>query len=365
MKFFVSILIFSLTSQIFAQNTAAISVVELSDSIQETSGLLFINNTFITHNDSGDGPYLYQIDTLTGNVIRNVYVSFATSVDWEDICSDNNYIYVGDFGNNLGSRTDLKVLKINKNDYFNTTNDTVVCEIISFNFANQTTFTPNQYFTNYDIEALCSVNDSLFIFTKNWGNSKTNYYSLSKNAGNYSIVSSGEINTNGLVTGAIYNLNKNEILLCGYTVNTSFITKISNFTLNNFANGVILKHTVIPSSASNQIEGITYIENQGYYFSTELHSSGNSELRKIPKQNLVKIEKNTFKTITVYPNPVKNTIMIKGVNVNSLKLFNINNQVVKSGNKNELNVNQLSNGTYYLVIETKSNTIVKKIIISN
>ena len=34
--------------------------------------------------------------------------------DWEEISQDDGYIYLGDFGNNTGDRTDLHILRVEK-----------------------------------------------------------------------------------------------------------------------------------------------------------------------------------------------------------------------------------------------------------
>ena len=89
----------------FCQIQNIIEKHELPAEVIETSGLLFLNGKLITHNDSGDDSNLYEIDTITGNITRTVSVSNATNIDWEDIAQDDTYIYIGDFGNNNGTRT--------------------------------------------------------------------------------------------------------------------------------------------------------------------------------------------------------------------------------------------------------------------
>ena len=86
----------------------------LEDEIQETSGLLFVGDELWTHNDSGNENRLYQLDTMTGAVLREVLIANAENEDWEDITQDNQYIYIGDFGNNEGTRTDLRIYRILK-----------------------------------------------------------------------------------------------------------------------------------------------------------------------------------------------------------------------------------------------------------
>jgi len=137
----------------------------LPSSVKETSGLLYLHQRIITHNDSGGNAELYEIDPATGNVTRTVAVNNATNVDWEAICADDEYLYIGDFGNNAGSRTDLKIYRIRQSDYLEIDNDEVSAEVIHFAYADQTDFTPTNYTTNFDAEAFVALEDQLCIFT--------------------------------------------------------------------------------------------------------------------------------------------------------------------------------------------------------
>ena len=121
-------------------------VTALADSIKETSGLIYLNQKLITHNDSEGRAALYEIDTVSGNVTRSVALSNAT---------------------------------------------------------------------NFDAEALISYGDSLYIFTKNWGDKWTNIYALPKTPGTYQISKADSINAQGLVTGASYNPLSKTILFVG------------------------------------------------------------------------------------------------------------------------------------------------------
>mgnify|MGYP000029410152 FL=1 len=47
----------------------------LPDTVSETSGLIFHNGKLITHNDSGNEPQLFEIDTVTLEITRTVTVS--------------------------------------------------------------------------------------------------------------------------------------------------------------------------------------------------------------------------------------------------------------------------------------------------
>ena len=83
----------------------------LNDSINENSGLDFFNNRLFTLNDSGNSSEIFEISKETGK-IENVFKTNLVNIDWEAITSDSSNLYVGDFGNNLGTRKDLVVHKI-------------------------------------------------------------------------------------------------------------------------------------------------------------------------------------------------------------------------------------------------------------
>ena len=92
----------------------------LQDSaITESSGLVSsrVNpGIFWTHNDSGDGPFIYAFDRQGKS--RGVWrVIGASARDWEDIAAGpgperkRTYLFVGDVGNNDGKRTTVEVYR--------------------------------------------------------------------------------------------------------------------------------------------------------------------------------------------------------------------------------------------------------------
>ena len=79
-------------SALFCQIENFTEKFELPEEVKETSGLLFLNGKIITHNDSGDDANLYEIDSLSGLLLRTISISNATNVDWEDISQDDPHI---------------------------------------------------------------------------------------------------------------------------------------------------------------------------------------------------------------------------------------------------------------------------------
>lgn len=102
------------------QAPAARLLATLSDRrITESSGLVASRRNpgvLWTHNDSGDGPYLFAID-LKGRTLARFRVSGATNVDWEDIAigpgpDGSPALYIGDIGDNGRSRDDLAIYRV-------------------------------------------------------------------------------------------------------------------------------------------------------------------------------------------------------------------------------------------------------------
>lgn len=230
--------------------------------LDETSGLLYYNNTLITHTDSGGKAELYEINPTTGAIIRTVEITNAINVDWEDIAQDASYIYIGDIGNNSGDRTDLKIYKISKADY--DTNDTILsAEIIAFTYEDQVDFTRQPNRTNWDAEGLIAYGDKLLIFTKNWEDLRTNVYAVPKTSGSHSAVLEGSYPINGLVTGADSSPDERVIYLIGYSPSEApfmyTIHDIPEQSLNVFS-GAVSEKIMDIVTFGHQVEGIALFE---------------------------------------------------------------------------------------------------------
>ncbi|HFB99210.1 MAG TPA: T9SS C-terminal target domain-containing protein, partial [Phaeodactylibacter sp.] len=171
----------------------------LSDVVVESSGLVFFDNQLWTHNDGGNPDKIYQIDTLTGEVIKTVIIVYSDNEDWEDITQDETHLYIGDFGNNNGNRSNLRVYKILKSEL---ASGVANPELIQFSYADQTDFTPANNNNDYDCEAFFFYNDSLHLFTKNWIDNKTKHYVIPSSSGTYVANIRETLDVQGLVTGA-------------------------------------------------------------------------------------------------------------------------------------------------------------------
>lgn len=299
-----------IVGSIYAQNCSYNAITILDQTVKETSGLIFFDGKLVTHNDSGDSPNLYEIDTISGAVTRTVSISNATNVDWEDITQDNDYIYIGDFGNNNGNRGDLIIYKIAKADFNSQTS--VTADSILIQYADQIDFTAQPNANNYDCEAMICFEDSLMLFSKNWENEKTYLYTLPKDPGFYNLVKRDSFDTQGTITGATYNPNTNVILLIGYKTTTlsKYMWELAQFQGYDVLQGNNTKCN-INLTGSIQVEAITMKSDFDYFISSEeLTYSGitlDTYLSSYSYGGVSIDEKKKF-TFEIFPNPVDNYI---------------------------------------------------------
>ena len=364
MRIIFGILLLLLLNNINAQYIIISELTELNQQIEETSGLIFFDGRLITLNDSGNPPYLYEIDTINGDILRTVTISNATNVDWEDIAQDSLYIYIADIGNNSGDRTDLKIYRISKSDYI--FNNSIMADTISFVYNNQTDFSSNYHNTEFDAEALSVYNDSLIIFMKDWVNNTTRTYTLPKIPGNYTAFEKNSYNCNGLITGSGYNSNTNTFMLCGYTDNlTPFIVNLSNFSNNNVFSGTNNKIEIIDSIGASQVEGICY-ENNDFFLSRENFTYQTTVIEQmlfkgIFSDNSLTIHNFNNSEIRIMPNPAHNYLSVNiDINrISNLQIFDTIGRKIKTKINNKIiDISRLENGIYILILEL--NNTVKK-----
>ena len=337
-----------------AHGQKIIALTDLHDSIKETSGLIYLNHKLITHNDSGGDPALYEIDSISGRILRTVFIENATNIDWEDICYDSTYVYIGDFGND-GSRTDLKIYRLPILSYFNTPNDTVSVDTINFSFSDQRDFTPNQFATNFDAEALIAYNESLYIFTKNWGDNWTNIYALPKTPGTYQISRLDSIDAGGLVTGATYNASSHTVLLTGYTFDSAFIIDISDLTENGFSSGIVRRYQIsTPPDYSFQIEGIASLGINQYYLSAEELGSLKPALYRLDADVTSVLKLNEEHPVHFYPNPAADVVNVYLNDLSRIEIYDMHGILRKTATEKQICVSDLNKGMYLINIKTTS-----------
>ncbi len=140
-------------------------LADLPSTLREASGAqkTIGSNLIWMINDAGNSPVVYGIN-LKGKIVTSLKINDKNN-DWEELTTDDKgNLYIGDFGNNNNKRTDLVILKVNREDLESTV--PIETEKISFHYPDQKKFPPKKKKQYFDCEAFFFYNDSLYLFTK-------------------------------------------------------------------------------------------------------------------------------------------------------------------------------------------------------
>lgn len=352
----------------FAQTEVPSLITTLDASLSETSGIILYNNKLWTHNDSGGEASIFQIDTTSGSVISVKGVRNAINNDWEDVCRDDTWLYIGDIGNNSGTRESLQIYRILLSELDDELLDSVNSEIISFSYDPaiypETVKSDN---SDFDCEAMIVKGDSIYLFSKNWLNKKCYTYSIPIIPGSYTACRRDTLNTQGLICGADYNPETNMVCLIGYVYGIpapSIFFLLSGFEDDDFFGGTSVRYEL--ELNGYQTESAVFRDNSRVWITNENFLGHTQSLYEItlPGSEAGIILNNPG--LSIYPNPASDEI---NINVgNSVKYrYTITdssgNIVAKSCKKQTFNesikidISGLKPGRYFLELCGQNSTI--------
>lgn len=265
----------------FSQKTEKLSlkkykIAVLSDSLQESSGLTNLDGRLFSFNDSGNTSEIFEIKAGS-SYIKKTFQTGLKNIDWEAITNDGENFYVGEFGNNLGTRKDLKIYQIPFR------NDSVIANFsktIPFFYPEQTDFTPENINNNFDAEAMIFLDGNIHLFTKEWITNTVSHYVIDKNlTENQPAKRLETFETGFVVTDA--SVFENKLYVVGYTKKASVYLMIfeKDETGNLFFNKPLKKFSLGRAFSIGQIEGITATD-KGVYISGERFSI---KIKKVPQ----------------------------------------------------------------------------------
>jgi len=377
----------------FAQTISLTNYTDLAFQINESSGLEYLESSYYTHNDDTDVK-LFEFDLTTGNIVREVVINSASNIDWEDLACDGDYMYIGDFGNNNGNRTNLKIYKCPIEASSGNLDNFVTPEEIKFSYAEQIDFNPGNKNHNFDAEAIISIDTALFLFTKNWVNDKTHIYQLSKTPGTYSVSKIDEIEVPGLVTAAEYIEDLNVVVLIGYTevngvISDNFATIVANFNNNQFSSGDIF-NVDISVSGSKKTEGLVIDDAYNLYVSSEANAGYSQTLYGLNlyavldsflsiNDTIVNPNDTTYmdttntnpddttsilifdqeKLVNFYPNPVDDELNIVYFDLIETHIYDLNGKCIVKSSEKQINLSMLNSGIYFLKLINKAGEIIQ------
>lgn len=234
-------------------------ISNLDQQISETSGLAWIGDRLITHNDKGGKNELFAFG-LDGKVSNTFTIAGAQHVDWEDLAESEEHLYILDAGNNDGDRRNLRIYKVKKSDFdFNQANSFVqVDEVIRFEYPEQTNF-EKQSDHNFDCEALIYLDGFLYLFTKHRLDEQTVLYRLPAGEGDYLAEKINSFQAGVQITGADIRTDGLEVYLIGYNKKQECVLwKLSDYDSGDILSGRKEQIKLGPFVIMGQMEAILY-----------------------------------------------------------------------------------------------------------
>ena len=278
---------------------------ELPQEVSETSGLFFHNGRLWTHNDSGGKPILYAIDTVSFEVVQRITLADVKNKDWEDVCTDGERVFVGDFGNNKGNRKDLRIFTFPLSAIPDEGDATIKVDSISFTFGDQTDFTKRKVH-DFDCEAFFATDEFLYLLSKGWETGTTRMYRLPKASGRYVAEVVNGFDSQGLVTGADYDRQNRVLVIIGYvkTIWKPFMYIIFDF---DEAGVKLPNHRFeMPQLAGAQIEGICFFSDGRCYMTAETSPTMTSRVFKVDFRKWIKKDERMIKELKKLNKRLKN-----------------------------------------------------------
>ncbi|WP_290699658.1 hypothetical protein [Lacinutrix sp.] len=202
--------------------------------------------------DSNNKNNIYGLNAK-GNISKNIDVSNAKNIDWEDLTKDKEgNLYIGDFGNNSRKRKIFTIYKINK-----------IATIASSTKADIINFTLPKNVPSEDFEAFFLWDGLFYIFSKN--DKKTKVITVPNSIGNHEASFYAEYKLEGKntpITAADISADGKQIAL----LNHDKVWLISDFKKPNFFKGNV---TALPFMHKSQKEGLCFKDSKTIYISDE------------------------------------------------------------------------------------------------
>ncbi len=357
----------------------------LNPELNESSGLQVAGGGLWSHNDGGNPPVLFRVDSASGRTVQRVRLTNAANVDWEDLAADATHLYVGDFGNNFGDRRDLRILRVALAD-LGPAADSARAQVIAFRYPDQTDFTPRLHQPNFDCEAMFFARDSLHLFTKNWADFQTRYYTVPAAPGRYVAHLKGTLDVNGLITAADLNPAGTVAALLGYDPRSgaAFAWLLSDFQHTAFFGGNKRRIELPGVLRVGQVEGLAFAGRGRLLVSNERLSNplvtvpaqlaGLAVGRWLPGAALATTPpRNADVGITATPNPARQRLHLArtagAVGAAQVRILNVQGQEVLAdtlaagARQQDLDLAGLTEGVYILEIQLGGRTHTQRLVV--
>lgn len=245
-------------------------VATLPGTLKESSALVVTPHGLFSLSDNSR-PEFFRLDTASGEILQTIGIRNIDFVDKEALAFDGTYFYIGDFGNNLSLRKDLKIVKVDARQIGNQQEVLVDGQVITFHYPEQEMRSVLSKDNSFDCEAMVVAGDSLYLFTKQRSDHQTTLYALPKEPGTYAAIRKAEFDVRGRVTDAALSPDQKTLLLLGYQEKHQypFLWKFTNFRGQDFFAGTAQHQELIREPLNWQTEGIAFIDSRQIFVSCE------------------------------------------------------------------------------------------------
>lgn len=362
----------------------------LPNDLAEISGMVLTDTRWWVHEDSGNDRLFYQISIQNGGILQEVKLKNANNRDWEDITTDGQNLYIGDFGNNNDDRENLGIYKVNLNDIGNGSSPTIdesEWQYIPFSYPDQTDFsTQPEDSTLFDCEAMIWWNNRLHLFTKKRKTYTTDHYAVDPNTWQTTWLES--FNVNGLITGAAVSPDSQVVALVGYDIrNAPVVFTWLLWGWNDPQTDLLFsghKRRIEMGSAliTGQVESIAFKDARSGYISNETTTSGGvtfavQAVRKFDFSNWITNVSSASPEVPtaldhgeIYPNPVQERLFFSEKireNVEYAKIFDAQGRLVVHLSRlpATLETAQWPAGVYQILLQTRDGAKYENLLKTN
>lgn len=272
----------------------------------EISGSFILNDQWWALNDGGNASVIYRLDTSSGKPSDSTTFVNVFNIDWEELADNGNQVFIGDFGNNNGTRKDLRVFRFPAHSLGL---DSVKCDTINFFYPAQSNFNSNPL-TIYDCEAMIALQDSLILFSKSISDAVCRVYSIPNIPGNHPARLIDTLQLNFWITGAC--IQNENLALIGYGYNGQLTPQMWYGTwTNNRINRNQVQLLKFNYNGPLQIESCMFGTIPKFYLTAENSNGFIASLMeyRLPEKPLR--SESQIKSIGLYPNPAKGRLYLQ------------------------------------------------------
>ncbi|HDZ40081.1 MAG TPA: hypothetical protein ENH59_00135 [Bacteroidetes bacterium] len=221
------IALLSLNAMLKSQDIKTLEIdsqLPISPLLYEISGMCFYNDKIYALNDGGNGSYIFKLDIETGKLEEKYRIRDIRNKDWEELSIFGAYLYIGDFGNNSGKRSDMVIYRV-KIDSLHYPDPPILTTGLEYLLKKKAKVRKSD--NEWDCEAMTVNSDGIYCFSKNRKDLTTNLYYVREGINNI-LSPLASFDPGFLVTGAYYYGSGRSLFLCGYYNNETYLVQFKN-----------------------------------------------------------------------------------------------------------------------------------------